>query len=554
MPKIRSSRKISLTCQSIHTPTVKNILQGETLDPRKKTRLRSPLPSPQTGSPSSSPIPSPSRGNRFQVSRVSENNKITPALSPRLDSKPNEPLRSSPSPTSRFRVTIVQGDDFNKKVRTGSTGPPPSLLNAKSLDEKPAPVKSGTNNLQFVFPDIAKMKSSNVDEGTQTDLDKALIVEDPVPLLIKEPVKTINEKSPDSSIQPPHKIEIEHISDAPIEKATEPVIPKPTNSFTDKPIELALDKPKQSVNNQIKEPIVEKAREPVIGKPQECAAFDASTSSAPANVHTVPAPPVDASDIPIFVGTETIPSEAKSKSVKTIRKSSWNTNPTVEKLFTFFQNGAAYFNRSNSNESDNKASESSDSLNSLVDGRTRHSGSSDGKGQTTLIPTAPDVQVREQITSKTQSLLEAASKQFKEIKTVLKQNITPTQSIQQLPSTPLPLSETPNTATEESPSVIIIADATSMHPVQESSERSAADIDIEIKENISPLQQHSLNSPPCVHSNEVANSDKILKLENSSQVAVDLGDKLNSSDMSMATQSQTAQLGTMQGNESTISK
>lgn len=96
------NRKISLTCQQ---PTV-NLKEERNnfLEPRGKVsgRLRSPLPSP-IPSPSSSPTPSPSR-HRFQVSKVSEISKITAAPNSNSSFK----FRS---PTSRFRVTLVDNSD-----------------------------------------------------------------------------------------------------------------------------------------------------------------------------------------------------------------------------------------------------------------------------------------------------------------------------------------------------------------------------------------------------------------------------------------------------------
>lgn len=111
-PGAKSSRKISLTCQSVKpeflipaVPVggVKGTGGAALLDPTRKSssgRLKSPLPSP-IPSPVPSPIPSPSR-SRFQVSRVQETASLSP-LTP--------PSSTSSSPTnsiSRFRVTAVQ--------------------------------------------------------------------------------------------------------------------------------------------------------------------------------------------------------------------------------------------------------------------------------------------------------------------------------------------------------------------------------------------------------------------------------------------------------------
>lgn len=105
-----SSRKISLTCQSIKPLDPVPLGNGQLfLDADKKNggRLRSPLPSP-IPSPIASPIPSPSR-SRFQVSRVQESSSSgdysTATLSPL--STPSPTSTSSVSPSSRFRVTTV---------------------------------------------------------------------------------------------------------------------------------------------------------------------------------------------------------------------------------------------------------------------------------------------------------------------------------------------------------------------------------------------------------------------------------------------------------------
>lgn len=105
------SRKISLTCESLHfcPPEVAtNNFLGE---PKKNGRLRSPAPSP-IPSPVSSPSPVRSR---FQVSKVKENQNSCPFYIPATNKN------------SRFKVTIVEPEaeplcnsncttNFNKNV------------------------------------------------------------------------------------------------------------------------------------------------------------------------------------------------------------------------------------------------------------------------------------------------------------------------------------------------------------------------------------------------------------------------------------------------------
>ncbi|XP_072767664.1 uncharacterized protein [Anoplolepis gracilipes] len=121
-----SSRKISLTCQTLPSPSfgrsATSLAADEpttrtTLEPAKRTsggRLRSPAPSP-IPSPVASPIPSPSR-NRFVVCRVPEASLIrstdssastSPVTPPSLGSSPNFFPGASSGP-SRFRVSVVE--------------------------------------------------------------------------------------------------------------------------------------------------------------------------------------------------------------------------------------------------------------------------------------------------------------------------------------------------------------------------------------------------------------------------------------------------------------
>ncbi|XP_029178207.1 uncharacterized protein LOC114945991 [Nylanderia fulva] len=126
-----SSRKISLTCQTLPSPSsgrsATSLAADEpatraTLEPAKRTsggRLRSPAPSP-IPSPVASPIPSPSR-NRFVVCRVPEASlrstdssaSTSPVTTPpSLGSSPNFfPGASSPGGSSRFRVSVVKSVD-----------------------------------------------------------------------------------------------------------------------------------------------------------------------------------------------------------------------------------------------------------------------------------------------------------------------------------------------------------------------------------------------------------------------------------------------------------
>ncbi|KMR00327.1 leucine-rich repeat-containing protein 68 [Lasius niger] len=140
-----SSRKISLTCQTLPSPSsgrsATSLAADEpatraTLEPAKRTsggRLRSPAPSP-IPSPVASPIPSPSR-NRFVVCRVPEASlrstdssaSTSPVTPPSLGSSPNFfPSASSPGGPSRFRVSVVEstgaGRSSPKSVVASTSG------------------------------------------------------------------------------------------------------------------------------------------------------------------------------------------------------------------------------------------------------------------------------------------------------------------------------------------------------------------------------------------------------------------------------------------------
>jgi len=126
-----SSRKISLTCQTLPSPPrlVTSLTSDESaramLEPKRSSggRLRSPAPSP-IPSPVASPIPSPSR-NRFVVCRVPETSlrstdssaSSSPVTPPSLGSSPCFFGASGPS---RFRVSVVES--------TGASCPSPKSV------------------------------------------------------------------------------------------------------------------------------------------------------------------------------------------------------------------------------------------------------------------------------------------------------------------------------------------------------------------------------------------------------------------------------------------
>ncbi|XP_058056081.1 serine-rich adhesin for platelets [Anopheles bellator] len=129
-----SSRKISLTCQSIKTSPSAIADRQHLLDPsgggckKPSGRLRSPLPSP-IPSPIASPVPSPSR-NRFHVSRVSDSTGGGGSLTSVASTSPS-PSSTGSSPTlffpsnSRFRVVTVAEPDLagakGASIRSSST-------------------------------------------------------------------------------------------------------------------------------------------------------------------------------------------------------------------------------------------------------------------------------------------------------------------------------------------------------------------------------------------------------------------------------------------------
>ncbi|XP_029676053.1 uncharacterized protein LOC115243314 [Formica exsecta] len=139
-----SSRKISLTCQTLPNPssgrsatslTANEPATRATLEPAKRTsggRLRSPAPSP-IPSPVASPVPSPSR-NRFVVCRVPEASlrstdssaSTSPVTPPSLGSSPNFFSGASSGSSSRFRVSVVEsasaGRSSPKSVVSSTSG------------------------------------------------------------------------------------------------------------------------------------------------------------------------------------------------------------------------------------------------------------------------------------------------------------------------------------------------------------------------------------------------------------------------------------------------
>ncbi|KAG5322514.1 PPR37 phosphatase, partial [Pseudoatta argentina] len=164
-----SSRKISLTCQTLPSPSRSVMLAADELATRmlepKRTsggRLRSPAPSP-IPSPVASPIPSPSR-NRFVVCRVSEASlrsadssvSSSPVTPPSLGSSPSFFPNTSGGP-SRFRVSVVEsaGADCSspKSVVASSSGSSVTIgfnvtLNTADSDDRGSATKMDTHVTQ----------------------------------------------------------------------------------------------------------------------------------------------------------------------------------------------------------------------------------------------------------------------------------------------------------------------------------------------------------------------------------------------------------------------
>lgn len=109
------SRKISLTCQSRPVVDVtKNVVLAATnskLDIKRKvgTRLRSPVPSPTTISPSSSP----NRASRFQVYRVPESSPLTSPNAQKLIGNNLVGTKSYSVSTAAIPLASANGREYN---------------------------------------------------------------------------------------------------------------------------------------------------------------------------------------------------------------------------------------------------------------------------------------------------------------------------------------------------------------------------------------------------------------------------------------------------------
>ncbi|XP_067206037.1 serine-rich adhesin for platelets [Linepithema humile] len=162
-----SSRKISLTCQTLPSPasrSTKSLTANEPaacgmLEPKRTSggRLRSPAPSP-IPSPVASPIPSPSR-NRFVVCRVSEtlvrsaesSASSSPITPPSLGSSPCF-FSNASGGSSRFRVSVVESTDTGRS-------PPKSVV---------ASSNSGSVTIGFNV-EIHAADSGDTDSAAKTD-------------------------------------------------------------------------------------------------------------------------------------------------------------------------------------------------------------------------------------------------------------------------------------------------------------------------------------------------------------------------------------------------
>lgn len=168
-----NSRKISLTCQSFHSPISDGALRSDNIlgsDKKKtNTKLRSPLPSPPISSPSSSPVPSPSR-NRFQVIRVIEYDKNPP-------SPKENPCISS---ISNFHITVVPDSDVNSKINhtaeikseklvTNSTQKPPTIVHASENMEKIDAINNSSCAKDTSQPIVQSQPDQNLSSSTNFD-------------------------------------------------------------------------------------------------------------------------------------------------------------------------------------------------------------------------------------------------------------------------------------------------------------------------------------------------------------------------------------------------
>ncbi|XP_075151623.1 uncharacterized protein LOC142225680 isoform X2 [Haematobia irritans] len=140
------SRKISLTCHSrpivdTSNPVVMAAMSNNKLDVKRKpgTRLRSPVPSPTTISPSSSP----NRGSRFQVFRVAE---VSPLTSPNVQKQTGGGLASTKAmSSSSVFIPSVSTQVENDATYTGVTST--SLPTSCSLPSM-ATISSSTQSIK----------------------------------------------------------------------------------------------------------------------------------------------------------------------------------------------------------------------------------------------------------------------------------------------------------------------------------------------------------------------------------------------------------------------
>ncbi|XP_011255630.1 uncharacterized protein LOC105250932 [Camponotus floridanus] len=200
-----SSRKISLTCQTLPSPSsgrsTTSLAANEpatrtTLEPAKRTsggRLRSPAPSP-IPSPVASPIPSPSR-NRFVVCRVPEASlrstdssaSTSPVTPPSLGSSPNFFSGASSGGPSRFRVSVVESAGagrsppksviastsgssvtigFNVKIDAADSNDSDNVIDKTSASSKTA---ASASDMLHVVPLARETSSSSEDIAKNED-------------------------------------------------------------------------------------------------------------------------------------------------------------------------------------------------------------------------------------------------------------------------------------------------------------------------------------------------------------------------------------------------
>lgn len=149
------SRKISLTCHSpivesntVSKPIVTNNNNNSKLDVKRKIRLRSPVPSPPTISPSSSP-----NRSRFQVSRVAEVSPLTSPLAQTPPSHAHAPLTSSSSvnipriistslPTSSSLPSMATVTSSTQSIKRHSVSPRSRFHVSKIYEDPKLPLAS----------------------------------------------------------------------------------------------------------------------------------------------------------------------------------------------------------------------------------------------------------------------------------------------------------------------------------------------------------------------------------------------------------------------------